>query len=292
LVLGEGDVDLLELYFTCDKEASSFCEYLFKYHKHIELHWKTNEEWGNQLQFNQTLLNDDKTIEMIGQSMVDVFNTYRLAKTIEHIIKSKYYYKNVDEIDRILELSHWIITGDDHDSIHVRQHRNPHHILKRIFIEHLRQANSFHYDSIVKFRLTPFKDELIHYVGLAIDEFKREEDHQTFVNMLREYIGKQKARFEKIYILQGENFAFYKPNGQQFSKMELRKIMQKEPLYMVGLDIDEWNLAPLVALAPKTIKIYGDDPSEPKTLTIINIFQERVNYKSIRHFPFRYYKKK
>lgn len=40
--------------------------------------------------------------------------------------------------------------------------------------------------------------------------------------------------------------------------------MQEEPLYMVGLDEDEWNLAPLIAMCPETIYIYGDSPSDAK----------------------------
>jgi len=73
--------------------------------------------------------------------------------------------------------------------------------------------------------------------------------------------------------------------------MELRTVMQNAPLYIVGLDEDEWNLAPLIAMAPKRIKIYGDLPSEPKTLTVINVFQERVDFEPIQKFPFPTYSK-
>ena len=128
-------------------------------------------------------------------------------------------------------------------------------------------------------------------VGLAIDEYKREEDHQEFVNMLREYIAKKEPIYNVVHIVQGNTFSFFKADGKRFTRMELRMLMQKEPLYIVGLDEDELNLAPLVALAPKKIKIYGDDPSEPKTLTVINVFQERVDFESINKFPFPIYLK-
>ncbi|WP_375540675.1 sporulation protein YtxC [Virgibacillus saliphilus] len=87
-------------------------------------------------------------------------------------------------------------------------------------------------------------------------------------------------------------FTFYKHNGKQISTMELRSLMKSEPLYIVGLDEDELNLAPLVAMAPKKIKMYGDDPSEPKTLTVINVFQEKVDFKAYHHFPFQHLLKK
>ena len=68
--------------------------------------------------------------------------------------------------------------------------------------------------------------------------------------------------------------------------MELRHLMYQEPLYLVGLDANEMNLSPLIAIAPQKIYIYGDHPSEPKTLTVINVFQEKVYFKSLSHFPF------
>jgi hypothetical protein len=44
-----------------------------------------------------------------------------------------------------------------------------------------------------------------------------------------------------------------------------------------------------VAMAPEKIKIYGDHPSEPKTLTVINVFQERVDFEPYNNFPFAFY---
>lgn len=55
---------------------------------------------------------------------------------------------------------------------------------------------------------------------------------------------------------------------------------------MIGLDENEMNLAPLIALLPSNIFIYGDDSSEARTLSIINIFQERVTFCSLNKFPF------
>jgi hypothetical protein len=66
--------------------------------------------------------------------------------------------------------------------------------------------------------------------------------------------------------------------------------MQSEALYIFGLDENELNLAPLIAMVPEKIKIYGNDPSEAKTMTVINIFQEKVIFEHDRHFPFPYKK--
>ncbi|WP_163970189.1 putative sporulation protein YtxC [Oceanobacillus halotolerans] len=276
---------MLEVYFESDKEVIRFCERLFQYNKNIELHWKTHEEWGNHLQFTVQHPSNE-IVKAIAKSMVDVFVTHRFTKIAKEIIKDYYYYSNADEIERILEITHWIVLGDDDDSAYVRNRKEPRKVLYSLFFSNVKNTSVVHFDSIVNFRLKVFKDQLIDYVGLAIDEFKREEEHQAFVNMLREYIAKKEASFSTIYILQGNPFSFYKPDGKRFSKMELRMLMQEEPLYIVGLDEEELNLAPLVAMAPEKIKIYGDHPSEPKTLTVINVFQEKVDFEPYQNFPF------
>src|SRR5699024_6418092 len=99
------------------------------------------------------------------------------------------YYTNADEMERIMELTQWIFSGKDKDSQHIRKNKDPEQLLQSLFIANIKETASIHYDSLVQFRIKAFKDHLIHYVGLAIDEFKREEEHQAFVNMLREYVA-------------------------------------------------------------------------------------------------------
>ncbi|WP_382400558.1 putative sporulation protein YtxC [Lentibacillus salinarum] len=281
---------LLEVYFESDREAISFCEKLFQLNKQIELHWKTTEEWGNHLQLDNRVP-ENNFMESVAGAMVGVFVTHRLTDLISRIIRRNYYYTNSDEIERIMDLSHWIFSGDDDDSQMVRKNKDPSQLLYSLFLANIQQSGSIHFESIVNFQLKVFKNQLIHYVGLAIDEFKREEDHQAFIDMLRGYVKKRTPVVDTVHVLQGEAFSFFKSDGRQFSRMELRTLMQKEPLYIVGLDADELNLSPLITMAPEKIKIYGDDPSEPKTLTVINIFQERAEFTSISSFPFPYHSK-
>lgn len=279
---------MLEIYFESDQEVISFCEHLFRYNKQIELHWKTHEDWGNHLQFEEKLPRNE-FMEVIAKSMADVFVIHRLGSMIRNIIKDYYYYSNEDELERIMDLTYWIFTGNDSDSLSVRKDKDPKLLMQSLFIANIKNTAIVHYDSIVNFRMKVFKDQLIHYVGLAIDEFKREEDHQAFVNMLREYIAKKESDQKVVHILQGNTFSFFRENGKPFTKIELRRLIQREPLYIVGLDESELNLAPLVAMKPRKIKIYGDHPSEPKTLTVINIFQEKVEFEPYSNFPFPYY---
>lgn len=278
----------MDIYFSSDQEVICFCEHLFSYNKNIELHWKTTEDWGNHLQLTNEKFSS-RMVSSIAKAMVNVFFSYRFTQVTADVIKRKFYYSNQDEIDRIVELTYWILSEEDgNGSKKQTSHlKSTYEVkLKRLFTEILKENDAVHYDSVVKFQLNSFKEKLLYVIGLAIDEFKREEDHQAFIDMLRKFTTKKSVVIPEVHILQGKQFSFFKSDGKQFTNMELRVMLHKEPLYIVGLDIDELNLAPLIAMSPEKIIIYGDNPSEPKTLTIINIFQERVVFKPINEFPF------
>ncbi|GAB3803972.1 sporulation protein YtxC [Virgibacillus kimchii] len=280
---------MLKFFFESNKEVIRFCEEIFHYHKEFELTWKTDDTWGNQIQLEERMPKKE-FLNVVTQAMVDVFLTFRLGKMIDGIIGDYYYYTNPIERERIQDLTRWIISGEDKDSLKIRKNKDPSELIHSLFISNIKHTAVVHFDSLVKFCLNPFKDQLIHYVGLAIDEYKREEEHQEFVNVLRNYITKKQSSVPLIYMLQGDPFIFFNEHGKPFSNKELRERMQNEALYIFGLDENEMNLAPLIAMAPEKIKIYGNDPAEPKTLTIINIFQEKAAFKDIRYFPFPYKK--
>lgn len=276
---------MLDIYFESDQEVIHFCENLFRYNKEIELNWKIHADWGNHLQFEERVL-DVTTRAAIAKSLANVFVEKRLSKIIKEIIKNDYYYSNVDEIERILNLAHGIIYDENAMEQRIRKSESVHEHILAIFLINIEKTKIIHFDSVVKFRLKYFRELLLEYIGLAIDEFKQEEDHQSFIEMLRKYISKKEPLLDEVHILQGSDFIFYKSSGKLISKIELRRIMYKEPLYIVGLDVEELNLAPLIAIAPKRIRVYGDNPNEPKTATVINVFQERVVFESIGRFPF------
>ena len=276
---------LLDIFFESDKEVMRFCENLFQKNKQIAVHWKVNEKWGNQISF-ETQPENELKYQSIAQSMVYVFITYRLGSMLREIIKNKYYFSDKHEVEKIHELAEWIVLGEDLDCIIIRENKHPIQLLRAIFLMHIRNTQTIHFDSIVQFGMKVFKEDLINYVGLAIDEFKREEEHQSFINTVREYVIKKEPNIPLIHVLEGNPFHYYSETGSLFSKLELHVLMKKEPLYLIGLPQDEWNLAPLVAMAPKEIKIYVDDSSNPKAQTIINVFQERVTLHSFRDFPY------
>lgn len=288
MVVNEGDVKKMDIFFESDKEVICFCERLFQQNKQIAVYWQVNAKRGNQLTINEEPLNEI-IFQSIAVSLVDVYVTHRLRSIINEIIQDTYYFSDGHEIEQIYELAEWIVTGEDKDCKMLRKNKHPIQLLRAIFLMHIRNAQDVHFDWIVQTGMKAFKQDLIHYVGLAIDEFKREEEHQSFINTLREYIIKKEPAVPLIHVVGGNTFSYYHFTGKPYSKVELRSIMKKVPLYLFGLPEDEWNLTPLIALAPRKIKLYVDDSSSPRTQTVLNIFQERVDIQSFKDFPYTYF---
>lgn len=276
---------LLDIFFESDKEVISFCENLFQQNKQIELQWKVNEKWGNQISL-ETLPLNEFNLQSISKAMVHVYLTHRLGSMINEIIKEQYYFTDQHEIEHIHEITEWIVTGRDPDCKMIRKNKHPVQLLRAVFLMHLRNTEMVHFDSIAQFGMKVFKQDLVEYVGLAIDEFKREEEHQSFINSLREYVIKKESIVPLVLVLEGSPFHYYDEQGRLFTKSEIEQFITKQPLYLIGLPQDEWNLAPLVAMAPQEIIMYVHDASDPKIQTVINVFQERVSIKGFHDFPF------
>lgn len=280
---------LLKVYFEIKKEAVTFCDRLFHYDKQLEINWNTSKKFGVQIVIDASN-RTSQVQEVIVKAMADVFIYHRETYWINHVVKRYYYFKNKEEIRKIVQLTQSIISGEDEDLGHILKDKKPRNKLTSIFNEN-EENGVIHFDSIVNFRMQPYQKELIEVVGLAIDEFKREEEYQTFVQSLREFIEKKKSKCSVIHVLQGTNFTFYNSSGVPIRDRELKAMIKKEPMYIFGLDEEEINLTPLIAMAPEQIRIYGNDPSEPKTHAIINIFQERVSFEPLEKFPFSDYQK-
>ncbi|WP_080874168.1 sporulation protein YtxC [Oceanobacillus timonensis] len=268
----------MEVYFETDKEAQAFCNQLIPYRKQISVHQQTNA-WGSRLQLES---NGTKAelIHVISSVMSNVLIEEHLSDIIIREITEEYYFSDPEEINRIYDFSMGILFETDEDNQTLREHVDTAKLLQHIFLQQLKEHTSIHFRAILRFRLASFLTFIHECVGKAIEEFKREEDHQAFMDTLRHYIEKKEPCVDLVHIEQGENFTFYNEKGEVISKDMLRMWMFQAPLYVLGLHDNEFNLSPLIAMAPAKIKVYGNNPADPKTMTIINIFQERVLFEA------------
>src|SRR5699024_2661354 len=144
------------------------------YENEINIQWQTDKHWGNQVNF----IGKEVSSRVLIHCMIHVFMHYRLNKLIETVIKETYYFADSDEIDRIAEITNRIISEKE-NTYHLNEpeeHIEP--LLYELFKSNLTDKKVIHYDSVIQFRMKPFQNYLIDRVGRAIDEFKREEEHQ------------------------------------------------------------------------------------------------------------------
>lgn len=255
---------------------------LFQVRNEIQIQWKRDKDWGNVLYVTDASI----PIDQLLSCFIDVLVVHRLNRMIKKIAHDHYYYTDADEIERICQLTNWVLREAHYATFLFKKEQSLHAFLHTLLEKHMESEKSIYFDSLVTFNLKPFNECLKMAVGFGIDEMKREEEYQSFIQSTREYILRRKTKVDKLYVVQGDSFTFYKPNGKPYSPVELRTLMYREPLYLLGLDENEMNLSPVLTLLPRQIYIYGDHPSEPKTLTLINLFEEKVQFFPKAEFPF------
>lgn len=221
--------------------------------------------------------------QALGMLLLELWIVQSKKETIMEIIKQYYYYEDQQEINHILEvLYERLLTKEPlgQASSEVREE------LLQLLISELDTPAPFDFDACIAHHDKHFQLLMISEVGYAIDECKQEEQYQHFIQSLREYIKNQPDKTRILHIVQGEPFTFYNEKGHRYTAEELQFHIQKEPIYIVGLDEDELNITPIITLLPTYIYIYGQDPNDAKTTAVQTIFQERVAFKSLQSFPF------
>jgi len=255
---------------------------LYCLHDKIKIEWEKDTYWGHEIRIQSQTI----TIHDVITCFVKVFMYYRFNDLIRQIIRKRYFYTEHEEIERICILTRLVISERYYQTYLFKGFPSVQDYIYSILDEMMEESFPVHFDSLVTFSLQPLSECLIEAVGYGIDEMKREEEHQNFIQSIRDFIMQRKPKIRILHIIQGKDFSFYKENGQRYRIHELKVLMQNEPLYIFGLDDNEMHLSPVITLLPEKIYIYGDHPSEAKTLTLINIFQERVSLLPRKKFPF------
>lgn len=271
------------IYFRYDKEVIYFCEKLFRLNEEIEVQWKRDKHWGNELRIND----EHVSLNDIILCFVEVFLFDRYHKMIKKIARETYYYSDDEEIERISQLTDFIISEKSYQKELFGEHESLANFIFYVLKENMEESsNPIHFDSFVTFCMQPISECIEKAVGFGIDEMKREEEYQNFVHSVRHYLRNRKSKTDVLHILQGEDFTFYNEKGEKYTRIQLRRLMHREPLYLIGLDENELNISPVITLLPEKIYVYGDNPSEAKTLALINLFEERVQFFPLEKFPF------
>ncbi|MED3994310.1 sporulation protein YtxC [Peribacillus frigoritolerans] len=217
----------------------------------------------------------------------DAFHSFLLEEktlpVLEQIIVGKFFYREREEIEAIIEIASSIIEAE-----RARNQDGAFSTEKRLIEEGLQSILagkvSFSFDSFTTFRLKSFQHTLEKYVVKAIDEYKLEQDYQNFIATLRDCLQGQESKLRKLHLVNRDGFHFY---DQKFSKLDRPKInsmIDRRLLAKSSLFLDTVILAPLLSIAPESLCIYTDDKEEGLIQTISRIFEERATILPLSSF--------
>ncbi|MGG3734419.1 putative sporulation protein YtxC [Heyndrickxia coagulans] len=199
-------------------------------------------------------------------------------------LQQAYFFRAKEEQNRILEIVAGMLKGERPELTDMAGGIEERAAIEGAVAPLVGESRTLPLASVLTFRLKGYFDCLDRYIGIAIDEYKMEQEYQIFVQSLRDYLKQKEPKREKIKLCLGEQVKFYNGQFREMTREELdglidRRLLSNHPVY-----IDSVTIAPLLSIAPARIEIYTDTPDHALIRTICNIFEERVAVKSRMHF--------
>ncbi|MFD1018992.1 sporulation protein YtxC [Thalassobacillus hwangdonensis] len=275
---------MIRIFFLSRQETVSFCDFIMQEGAKYQVQWRGDEKGRNEVSLVASDMKHQE-IDFLLNIFVQLIHKHRLRLWLDKLIRGSYYYQDNEEVDRIIDICDWLRDSDQRKRLGVR-HPDLEASIKQFLRDRIQLKAALSFDDMMSFCFKHHRMLLLDYIGSAIDEFKREEDYQSWVDSLRTYMTKKESLVEEMHVLHRRSFYFFEKNGKRIAKEELEAQMNKEPVHLFLGDREDGMISPLLIYAPKRLFIYGTDPSDPKVQTIINIFQEKALYKPKEQFPF------
>ncbi|MFD2213705.1 putative sporulation protein YtxC [Metabacillus endolithicus] len=272
---------MLEILFGSPKEARAIYSIFHSIHDkfHSEL----------QLVNNQSIKLNPKSWDITVKQLVIPGLIQFIINHKEHLImlkmiKENYYFSEEEEQQQIIHIAHSIMEGQREEIPRVQEISSREQMISDALEQFLRPDLYFSFSSFQKFRLHKYIDSLREYVEIAIEEYKMEQEYQSFVQSLRDYLAKKESKLSKLQIVFDQECLVYDQDKQLMTEHQLKKYIDKDFVYQHPMYIDKQLLAPLVSIAPDWLMLYTNNSFEGMVQTIQNIFEERVTIYPLENF--------
>jgi len=221
---------------------------------------------------------EERPIEKWLAMLTDVFHSFlveeKLQSVLEQIIIQKFLYRERDEVDGILQIAASIFEGE-RNAARKPLFEEEKQIIKDGLQTILTRELSFSFDSFITFRLKSFHQSLEKYAMLAIDEYKLEQDYQSFIATLRDFLHKRTPKMPYLHLVYQDAFYFYDASYRKLERLEINELVDRHLLANSSIYIESVTLAPLLSIAPERLYIYTDDMEQGLIQTVKRIFEER-----------------
>ena len=220
-------------------------------------------------------LQTDKWLTLLSETFHSFLLEEKMLPVLKQIIIGKFFYREQEEIDAIIEIASSIIEAENLECGGILFSRE-----KQLIEEGLQSILagkvSFSFDSFTTFRLRSFQHALEEYAVRAIDEYKLEQDYQTFIAMLRDCLHEQESKVPKLHLVHHDGFQFYDHELGRMDRRKLTSMIDRKLLADLSFFLDTVLWAPLLSIAPARLYIYTDDKEEGLVQTMTRIFEERA----------------
>lgn len=208
----------------------------------------------------------------------------KLNDWLRSILKEQFYYEDEEEQQQIIDIIQSILDGDRVELTSFLGEVTFNRQLEEAICEMFQKHASFSFDSFMKFRMRPFRNQLEKYVEISIDEYKMEQEYQMFIQTLRLFLNDRRPKIKHLHLLMNEGVTFFDERFDEIRRSELIGMIDRKLLFNHPVYVDSVTIAPLLSIAPLTIYLYTNDREQPLLRTIQNIFEERVEIKSVSSF--------
>ncbi|RLQ97982.1 putative sporulation protein YtxC [Falsibacillus albus] len=246
--------------------------------EHAKSSWYYETEFQNQKQFILTIDVDAIDEAHLKRIIKNFLLNQKRGDWIRTILHEQFFYQDDTLQNQIMDIVYEIFSGDRTELTSLLEEADEDAMIEEAAASLFERSGAISFDSFIKFRMKKYMMRLVQYVELAIDEFKMEQEYQTFVQMLRDFLQKKESKMDAIHlVLSGDDQpVFFNSRFEQLTRQQLLEMMDRRLLTNHPVYIDSFTIAPLLSMAPQCIYIYTDERNNGLVRTVQNIFEERV----------------
>ncbi|MBM7096489.1 hypothetical protein JSY36_12100 [Bacillus sp. H-16] len=216
-------------------------------------------------------------LSTVSAVMTNFTLKHYLTSWLETVVRDRFYFQGMEEVEDIVALTREIISGE-HEDLHLDFGMNElQRELYLLFRGMIEERESFSFESFLQFRLRNMKKDLTEAVEIAIDEYKMEQDYQLMVESCRQYLVQKPPLYSEIHVVLNDTpVSMYNSDGERFTLSHILRMLDDEVAFDGSLPVSERIISPLVSMAPERVYLYSDEGQENIIRTLLAIFQERI----------------
>lgn len=231
---------------------------------------------------DEQLLSADRVL-LITAFRDFIIETYEETWLLE-LMSEFFYYTDKDDQSHILEITQSIMHGKRPELPYVDALPAREQLLEDALAGVIATETDFSFYSLKMFRLADYRNGLMRYTELAIDEYKLQQEYLSFIEKLRAIVQNYRPIHHTIYVEDNEPFVLY--DDQLNVIHDEQNVRSLYPLLKQwGIEAEPSIVLSLISLAPKRIYVYTERQDDGVMRTLQSVFEERVVFNSLEKCP-------